>query len=140
MQTFLTYKSFGDTARSLDNRRLGKQRVECLQILKALSDPEYGWQNHPAIRMWRGWEPALIQYGYEICREWISRGFKDTCELKIAQFARTYPVPLNIKMPGWLHDEFIHRHRSNLIRKMPEYYKKLWPDISDDLAYIWPVK
>ena len=140
MQTFITYKSFRDTAKSLDNKRLGKQRVECYQILKALSDPEYGWQNHPAVKMWRGWEPALIQYGYEICREWISRGFNDTCELKITQFSKKYPVPTIVEVPNWLNDEFIRRHRSNLIRKMPEYYSKQWSNISADLEYIWPIK
>lgn len=38
MQTFLPYKSFEQSAACLDNKRLGKQRVEVLQILKALPD------------------------------------------------------------------------------------------------------
>ena len=37
MQTFLPYPDFAKSAACLDNRRLGKQRVECLQILKTLS-------------------------------------------------------------------------------------------------------
>lgn len=49
MQTFLPFPSFIESARVLDNKRLCKQRVECLQILKALHDPSYGWQNHPAV-------------------------------------------------------------------------------------------
>ena len=36
MQTFLPFKSFHDSAKCLDYRRLGKQRVEVLQLLKAL--------------------------------------------------------------------------------------------------------
>ncbi|MDQ1681515.1 MAG: hypothetical protein QOH99_56, partial [Frankiaceae bacterium] len=35
MQTFLPYADFGASARVLDDRRLGKQRVETLQILRA---------------------------------------------------------------------------------------------------------
>ena len=138
MQTFLPYKSFVKSAKVLDNKRLGKQRVECYQILKALSDPEYGWQNHPAVKMWRGREPALIQYGYQICREWISRGFKDTCEYKITLFARKYPVSIKTKMPDWLNREFVRSHRSNLIRKNQEYYGKIWKNVPNNLPYVWP--
>lgn len=36
MQTFLPYSSFKDSAAVLDNRRLGKQRVENLQIMQVL--------------------------------------------------------------------------------------------------------
>lgn len=39
MQTFLPYKDFAECARVLDDKRLGKQRVECLQILNALRPP-----------------------------------------------------------------------------------------------------
>jgi hypothetical protein len=36
MQTFMTHDNYVDTAKALDNKRLGKQRVEAYQILKAL--------------------------------------------------------------------------------------------------------
>ena len=36
MQTFLPYENFDDSMQSLDNLRLGKQRVEALQIIKAI--------------------------------------------------------------------------------------------------------
>ena len=50
MQTFLPYSDFQQSAAVLDRVRLGKQRVEALQTLRALVIPEYGWQSHPAIR------------------------------------------------------------------------------------------
>ena len=62
MQTFLPYSDFERSAKTLDYKRLGKQRVEAYQILQALSDPNYGWQNHPAVKMWRGYEEALVAY------------------------------------------------------------------------------
>ena len=37
MQTFLHEPDFARNARALDSRRLGKQRVEALQILRALT-------------------------------------------------------------------------------------------------------
>ena len=36
MQTFITREDYTDTASDLDVKRLGKQRVEAYQILKAL--------------------------------------------------------------------------------------------------------
>jgi hypothetical protein len=41
MQTFLPYPDFRESARVLDNKRLGKQRVECLQILQTLAKGPY---------------------------------------------------------------------------------------------------
>lgn len=37
VQTFLPYEDFDKTASVLDRSRLGKQRVETLQLLKALT-------------------------------------------------------------------------------------------------------
>lgn len=150
MQTFLPYPDFKDSARVLDNKRLGKQRVETLQILNALTGKSRGWVNHPATKMWRGHEEALVLYGLDVCVEWVSRGFNDTCYQKLialhAQIGngrkavnvglRSYAV-----MPPWLGDPDFHAsHRSNLIRKLPAHYGTIWPTESDDLPYIWPVQ
>lgn len=78
MQTFLPYPDFGRSARVLDRRRLGKQRVEVKQILRALRNPSSGWRNHPAVRMWRGHEYSLLSYGVAVCSEWRSRGYRDS--------------------------------------------------------------
>lgn len=80
MQTFLPYPDFAATARVLDQRRLGKQRVEALQLQRALTVPGHGWRHHPAARMWAGHEEALVRYGLEICVAWCAAGFRDTCE------------------------------------------------------------
>ena len=78
MQTFLPVADFADSARLLDSPRLGKQRVETLQILRAIELPDYGWANHPAVLMWRGRTPALVAYGLAMARVWQERGFADT--------------------------------------------------------------
>lgn len=135
MQTFLPYPSFRDSAQCLDRQRLGKQRVECLQILKALTDPSYGWQNHPAVRMWRGYEASLKRYSLVICSIWIEQGYNDTCFDKISAI-KVLDGPA---YPHWLGDEAFHRsHQSNLIRKLPEHYRRLWPEVPDNLPYVWP--
>ena len=63
MQTFLPYPSFTESAAVLDGPRLGKQRVEAFQLLRALTVPDYGWRHHPAAKMWAHRVPALVAYG-----------------------------------------------------------------------------
>ena len=55
MQTFLPYRDFYQSAKVLDQKRLGKQRVEVLQLLNSIK-----------------------------CIAWKERGYKDTCFDKIA--------------------------------------------------------
>ena len=135
MQTFLPYPSFIDSAEVLDMRRLGKQRVEVLQLLKALHEGG-AWMNHPACKMWRGYEQALAAYGGIMCWEWIQRGYKDTCLNKI----REYRDNSNAKLPHWFGNEAFHAaHRSNLLCKDPVHYGKFGWTEPNDLPYIWPV-
>lgn len=135
MQTFLPHADVSESVRALDDKRLGKQRVEAWQIYRALTDPEYGWQHHPAVNMWRGYEDALVRYGLFCCIEWISRGYNGAKMLGnfVPLFVRN-PQP-----PPWLgHDEFHKSHQSNLIRKDADHYGPLFPGVPDDLPYWWP--
>lgn len=132
MQTFLPYSSFAESARVLDYRRLGKQRVECLQIRAALRG-DSGWKNHPAVRMWRGAEATLVEYAVAICDEWISRGYKDTCREKLLAVS-----PITFASPTWLgNEDFHHSHRANLVRKDPQYYVPLFGELPME-PYVWP--
>lgn len=136
LQTFLPYESFEKSAEVLDDKRLGKQRVEVLQILNALNDPNSGWRVHPATKMWAGYPSALALYGMRICSEWIGRGFEDDTSQKIAAVA----IPQShAERPPWLGDAHFHRsHQSNLVRKNPDYYRRYFPDVPDNMDYVWP--
>jgi|TARA_R110001592_G_scaffold21947_2_gene87812 hypothetical protein len=137
LQTFLPYKSFEKTAECLDYRRLGKQRVEALQIFNALtgvptkSGKSYtGWLNHPAVIMWKGYEEALLLYKNKMIEEWILRGYNNTMDM--------IGLSDNIEMPRWLGNSKLHAsHRSNLLRKDYEYYSKFNWEESDDMEYYW---
>ena len=140
MQTFLPYPDFVKSAQCLDNKRLGKQRVECLQILRTLAGITKGWQNHPAVKMWKGREHNLILYGMAMCREWIERGFKDTCYDKISSFYKLFNGKYIYANPHFIgNEEFHNSHRSNLLRKDKEYYSKFKWDVPDNLPYVWPI-
>ncbi len=137
VQTFLPYASFERSARALDDARLGKQRVEVLQLLNVLHGVRSGWRNHPAVRMWRGHEEALIEYGLAVTREWLRRGKRDTCLGKIGAFSRR---GRSRARPPWLGDRAFHRaHRSALVRKDPARYGPMFPGVPGDLEYVWPV-
>lgn len=140
MQTFLPYSDFELSASVLDRMRLGKQRVEGFQLLKTLLD-DGGWSNHPAAKMWAGYEAGLARYTIAVCTEWVARGYRDSCDEKIRQLCFVHYIDLYDEgLPPWLGDEHFHlSHKSNLIRKLPEHYGPLWPDVPDDLSYVWPV-
>ena len=131
MQTFLPYSSFEMSAKCLDYRRLGKQRVEAMQILRTLRGETEGWASHPATRMWRGYEDALAHYLNCVLFEWVCRGYKNSIALALL----TGPLP-SVVFPKWLGDVDFHKaHQSNLLRKDPDFYSF---DVPDDLPYIWP--
>ena len=150
MQTFLPYPDFERSARALDQKRLGKQRVETIQIIRALTWADYGWKNHPAVLMWKGFEEALGRYGFACCEAWTDLGFGDTCAVTIATDLRSADVAAvrsqaqleaAAALPGWLGDEAVHRsHQSALVRKDPDHYSAMFPDVPDDMAYVWPVR
>lgn len=134
VNTFLPSPDFRESAKLLDYRRLGKQRVEAWQILQALLGRTIGWKNHPASKMWRGHERILCEYGIAVCDEWISRGYRDSLRPRFVELMATLP---ECEVPEWLGRHDFHRsHQSNLKRKDPEKYPF---NVPGNLPYYWPV-
>ena len=149
MQTFLPVPDFRESARMLDSPRLGKQRVETLQVLRALELPDYGWTSHPVVHMWRGRTAALVVYGLATVEVWRERGFADSTRTLIAEFAPDAAGATQEELaragmlPSWVGDEAVHRsHRSNLLAKDPDFYRPQFrPRFGaepEDLPYLWP--
>jgi hypothetical protein len=136
VQTFLPYSDLSLSAACLDDKRLGKQRVEAMQIHNVVSGKRTsgGWLNHPAVLMWRGYADALAFYHNVIIGEWVRRGFRNNMEY--------LPLPDGeIVFPAWFGDERIHSsHRSNLLRKDSDWYGQFGWGESSDLEYFWPVQ
>ena len=135
MQTFLPYADFKKSAKCLDYKRLGKQRVEAMQIYKIVSGKRTtgGWINHPAVNMWRGFSNLLAYYYNDILDEWIKRGYKNTMEYIVC--------PPSITEPLWLGNKDFHNsHKSNLLRKDPVFYAQYMWDVPNNLDYIWKVE
>ena len=85
MQTFLPYPDFERSLKTLDSRRLGKQRIEAFQILNILlkRTSKNGWKNHPAVKMWNGHTNALKIYFNKSIEIWISREYKNNMNKEV---------------------------------------------------------
>jgi len=150
VQTFLPHPDFERSARALDVKRLGKQRVECIQVVRGLTWEKYGWRNHPAVKMWRGHEEALGRYALTCCEVWTELGFADTCASTIrtdltnagvVRIRTQAELEVAGAVPPWLGEERFHRsHQSSLVRKDPEFYTPRFPGVPDDLPYHWPTQ
>lgn len=71
-----------------------------------------------------------------MCNEWRARGYVDNMCDRFVELCSLLP---DTGRPEWTYDDEFHlSHKSNLIRKLPEYYGALWPDVPDNLEYVWP--
>lgn len=136
MQTFLPYPDFARSAKCLDRLRLGKQRVECKQIIQAIVVPGSGWSNHPAVNMWRGHMTSLLEYQHAMITEWVRRGFKNTMEVP-------WMLDHGDPPPPWLENPveaaiLTRSHKSNLLRKNSTHYGRMNWDVPNDIPYYWP--
>lgn len=145
MQTFITllllgkcqcindlFNYFVRCALTLDYKRCGKQRVEAKQILTILegTNKRKGWDNHPAVHMWRGFEEALKLYINAHIYVWINHHkYKNTM--------KTYHVTNVIVPPFISNKHFVRRHQSNLMGKDPVFYGKYQWDVPLQVGYYW---
>jgi hypothetical protein len=130
-----------DSVCVLDRQRLGKQRVETLQIMNALAGLSKGWVNHPATRMWRGYEHALLAYQAYTVAEWKRRGYKDTCwDKTVAVYDEHFRQHETVTLPHWWGDDRVHdSHKSALVYKDPSWYNSIYPNSPAVYDYYWPV-
>lgn len=118
----------------LDNKRLGKQRVEAFQLLVALEDPwaleerfkrtgkkeTKGWKNHPAALMWKYNIAALKAYYNTSLSVWKLRNFSNT-------MAEAHIFDIEWEYPSWIGNKEFHlSHQSNLLRKDFNHYSKFF--------------
>ena len=137
MQIFLPYPNFRQSLKALDNKRLGKQRVETYQIISAITrrpkldgTPYKGWLNHPCTVMWRNNVPALKMYLNSAIEEWVERGFKNTMDFE--------DIDGEVEMPEWFGNEKFHSsHRANLMKKDPEFYSQYRWSEDPSNPYVW---
>lgn len=151
MITWLTHMSYGKTARALDDRTLGHQRVEAFELFDALlGGGDESLLRRPVAKMWVGCEYALGVYGMLMCMEWTnSRGCADSLFFKFynaIQEIKKEEQDFSYVEPPWFRDvDVLRSHRSNLIRRQREhgtgqhYLDQFGKKTPDSMPYLWPV-
>ena len=168
MQTFLPFANFADSARVLDNKRLGKQRVEGLQILNTLATGEFtcpscsqpvthfnpyktGYHCYhceaPLKRTaWYNHPAALMWRKHEnalmLYVEEICREWvRRGFKDSVAEKVQKFRKGNVCLLPDWFGDEKFHlSHQSNLLRKYSDHYGQYFMGVPNDLPYVWPVR
>jgi hypothetical protein len=166
VNTFIMDQNLVLSASLLDNKRLGKQRVETRQIIDILEEIDRGsttvnkgFINHPAVKAWIGYTNQLKVYFNIIVREWCFRGFKNNMDFYSIDENLYHIVPCNFignkayydvtkfnkySFPFWVnYPPFYLSHQASLCRKNPVYYSKflreeLKPFLNN--GYLWPTK
>ena len=144
MQTFLPHATFDESVRKIDPSRLGNQVWrEGMTLIRG------GWHNHPASKMWAGYEQGLALYLLHGVKEFERRGKSYWGRPWCIELARMIDRPIEeIVLPPWMGDERIHSsHRSCLLAKDYKYYSRFgWtekptpPDpATGKWPYYWPV-
>lgn len=160
MQVFVPLPDIEASVQALDVPRLGKQRVEALQMLSSLAGKSAGWLDHPAARMWAGYEQGLLSYAAACCLRVRSLGWVDHVLEQVyerqADFGHLIHDP---PLPPWWGGPVHASHRARLIvkehyRGEGSHYADLWPDDYDhvmsrvergtitqeqDAEYVWPI-
>lgn len=132
MQTFVPYACCHQSMEALDDSRLGNQVYrEGMTLIRG------GWPNHPASKMWQGYESALAYYLWCGCQELQVRG-KDYSDRP--WYLELLDHDMSSQMPPWWGDERVHSsHRANLLRKNPAWYGKFgWTEEPAE-GYFWPI-
>lgn len=177
MQTFLPYHSFIECAKVLDKKRCWCQVKEAKQIINVLEQlkkeepnnfigdslkrKRIAWSNHPAVKMWIGYDDLLKHY-YNVFLEYCinehkinTKLFYIECKYSNAEYndkdgaylVNGFEVYGDIfklsdkETPFWLGNEDFHRsHRSKLIEKNEDFYLPLFPNDKgfNNSLYLWP--
>ena len=130
MQVFLPENTFAKCAEVLDTKRLVKQLLEGRQIMTVLAgeSTSNGWKNHPAVKMFKGYEVTLVAYLAAIRDEMNDRGYKWEKNWAVIEdiYNRHYkgdPQP----WPYWMQDKeswnrVMITHRGRLWEKDSAHY------------------
>lgn len=133
--TFLPYPDILLSIQCLDRSRISKQKLEARQILSALRE-NTRLCNHPATKMWKGYEDALSLYLNTCIDECVRRGYKNSIE--------KVDVVENPILPWWFGWNDLHRsHQASLVRKHPLFYTPIFTSLDPiylEKGYVWPSK
>jgi len=165
VQTFLPYDNIEKSLICLDDKRLGKQRVEAFQILRLLLQLKNcsqidsnsttvdkfsrTYKNHPAVLMWEGSEKCLQYYLLTCMRVWSTRKTKKGVNFSNQQMQKNVEALKIDSLPAltpedypnwWKNENFFSSHRAMLFKKNPVHYNQFQSDAPKFSDYAWPIR
>ena len=109
--------------------------VEQVQSIKSVL--EHKIVRHPASLMWRGYHYQLCSFGM-YCADAIRKTNEDFDWF--VRWRDKLPPTRDEGFPPWFDENKVHAsHRSNLLRKCPEYYLQFGWSEKPSSNYYWPV-
>lgn len=144
MMTYITSESFWECARNLDDKRLSKQRYDCLRIMQIIADPEHKSANHPVVLLWKDDPSGLLNYSRSICDEYRTRQYHLNQPEIETVFDQILKVWENVKQPYgsepcWRNcSALIDSHRAALLHKNPGWYSRWMWKVTPRVKYFWP--
>jgi hypothetical protein len=155
MITWLPDQNLVKSTNFLDHGHITNQAYEAATILHAIAGPGHhtGWSNLKGAAMWKGHDDGLALYLSLVIRQCRAQGIA-VPQNPPYDFEKDYAPNLgnhwlaprlcavaDIVWPEWLGEEKVHSsHRSNLLRKKPDFYRQFgWTDDPEAEIY-WPVQ
>lgn len=142
VNVFIPLSDPQEIAKVLDDKRLGKQRVEAKQIITIIDGEakSKAWSNHPAVLMWTGYSDELKYYYNCIVIEWIKRGYVNNMPL----FTKNGGTLVSKKIPWFMYCKpVLLSHQASLLRKNYGHYHKYFKSKSlkpfMSRLYLWVV-
>jgi len=136
-------RNFNTSASLLDSKRLGSTIYESIHILASilhknmdLVNPKRDVSNHPASKLWIGYERELGAYIYAHIEEWCNRGYKTDVNLKNYHIITSGLGRGIYHIPKWISNELIETHRNVIYRKKPDFYPHSWKG-EREMCYDW---
>lgn len=149
MLTWLPYPDFIESVGALEIPELVSSCRDAIFILDVRHQvkPHYAvWEAHPAVRMWRGHEVSLAEYGLSAAEEIEARklrtpGARAKALTQLEQHMDwATSGRYTMEKPSWFGEALFHiAHQSNLIRHSLVVYGEKFHGVPADLPYYWPV-
>lgn len=119
MITWLPFADFNKSVRCLSTSHLIKQHCDCTTLYTIIENLELyqdsSWRDHPYVKFWQDYVPALKAYHNCVMDEWHFR------QLKTAH--KYHPIPEWFQLPPQICNEDFHaNHRRRLLRKDFKFY------------------
>jgi hypothetical protein len=153
MRIYTPYNSVKLNAAVLDEKTLGGQCNSSITILETLRGRSKGWQWHPGVTMWQGYEDLLVDHAVGFIKTWTAppMNHPDLWTPKLAKLGYFRQIDLltktryvrmpkqSLDMPWWWGNQMFHMsNQSALLRIEPDWYDKFLV-VPNDICDWWPL-